>query len=101
MINVSSDDSFGLALERNLNVSNGFDAAVDGGMEMTHRIMRVVTSTSNNSFSSNPEMVQERWGIHTYVANNTVEHTTQCGIIIFCPHPSLMKHMRTNDRTLR
>ena len=49
----------------------------------------------------NREMVQERWGIHPYVSKNTVECTTQRGVRILCPHPSLAKCMRKNYRTLR
>ena len=41
VIDISSDDSFGLALERKIKIFNGFDAAVDLGMKMTHRIVQV------------------------------------------------------------
>ena len=41
VIDISSNDNFGLALEININVSNKFDAAMARGMKMTHSIMRV------------------------------------------------------------
>ena len=53
VIYVSSDDNFGLVLERNINVSNNFEAALSGLMKSTHRIMQVGTSISNNSFAIN------------------------------------------------
>ena len=62
-------------------------------MKTTHRIMQVGTSASKKSFSINHEMVQERWGIHPYVANNTVERTTQHDVRIPCPHPSIIECM--------
>ena len=100
-IDISSDDNFGLALEGNINVSNEFDAAATNEMETKHKIMRVGTSNSKRSLAINHDMVQDRWGIHPSVAKNTVERTTQRGVRISCPHPSLMKRMRTNDRMLR
>ena len=100
-IDVSGNDNFDLALESNINVSNEFDAAVDGRMNTTHRITQVGTSVSKKSLAMNHEMVQERWGIHPSVAKNTVERTAQCGVRISCPHPLLMKRMRTNERMLR
>ena len=36
---VSSDDNFGPALERKINVSNKFDASVARGINTTHKIM--------------------------------------------------------------
>ena len=88
-------------MESNINVSNKFDAAVNGRMKRTHRITQVGTSVSKNSLSMNHEMVQKRWGIHPSMANNMVELTTQHLIRNFFPHPSLMKHMCTHDRILR
>ena len=41
------------------------------------------------------EMVQERWGIHSLVDMNMVEHTTQCGVRISCPNTLLMKSIHT------
>ena len=38
-IDVSSDDDFGLVLENDINVSNEFDASVDGGTKGKHSIM--------------------------------------------------------------
>ena len=67
-------------------------------MKTTHSIKRLGKSLSKNSLGINYEMVQERWGIHTSVDKHTVEHIIQLGIIISFPHPSLMKHMRTNNR---
>ena len=57
-IDVSSNDNFGLELDRNINVSNEFDAAVDGGRNITHRIIRVGTYVSNKSLEINHEIVQ-------------------------------------------
>ena len=100
-IDVSSDDNFGLALESNTNASSKFDTEVTGITNTTHKIMRLGTSVSNKSLAINHEMVQDRWGIHPYVAKNTVKCKTQPGIRILCPHPSLMKRMRKNDRMLQ
>ena len=88
-------------MESNINVRKKFDAEVDAVMNATHMIMPVGTSVSNNSFEINCEMVQERWGINPSMSKNMVERTTQCGVRISCPHPSLMKCMRTNDRMLQ
>ena len=68
---------------------------------MKHRIMRLGTSNSRRSHAVNHEEVQDRWGIHPSVAKNTIERTTQRGVRISCPHPSLAKRMRTNDRMLQ
>ena len=82
VIDVSSDDNFGLALESNINVTSKFYASATGGMNMMHKIMRVGTSVSKKSLGTKNEMVQERWGIHSSVAKKTVEPTTQRGIKI-------------------
>ena len=60
--------------------------------------MRVGTPFYKNPLAINREMVQDRWGIYPYVANNTAKFTTQRGVRILCPHPLLMNLMRTNDR---
>ena len=39
VIDVSSNDNFGLELEININASNNFDAAVAGMLNMTQKIM--------------------------------------------------------------
>ena len=39
LIDVSSNDKFGLALESNINVSNKFDVEVARGINMAHMIM--------------------------------------------------------------
>ena len=46
-------------------------------------------------------MAQERWGIYLSVAKNMVELTTQRGVRILCPYPSIMKCMRKNYKMLR
>ena len=48
VIEISSDDNFGLTLYRNIKVSNEFDAAVAELMKTTHKVIRVQTSVSNN-----------------------------------------------------
>ena len=75
-IDVSSDDKFGLTLERNINVSNKFDTSVSGKINTMHRIMWVGTSFSKNPPATNHEMVQERRGVHPSIAKNMVAHTT-------------------------
>ena len=44
-IDVSSDENFGLMMERNVNMRNEFTTAAMTNME-THKIMRVGTSSS-------------------------------------------------------
>ena len=44
VIYVSSDDNFGLAFERNINVSNKFDVVAAGVPKKMHRIIRLGTS---------------------------------------------------------
>ena len=39
IIDVSSDDTFGLTLQKNINVSTKFNEEVDGKMKTTHRII--------------------------------------------------------------
>ena len=75
-IDISSDDEFGLSLERNNNSSNKFDAAVSKRMNMMHRIMRIVTYVSKKLRAVTHEMVQERWGMYCSVSKNIVERTT-------------------------
>ena len=70
-------------------------------MKTTHRNMLVGTSFSKKSLAINHEMVQERCGIHPSVVNNTVQCTTQRGVRILCPHPSLIKRMCTHDNMLQ
>ena len=69
-------------------------------MKTMHRIMQLWTSVSKNSLSINRKISRERWIIHPFVDKKTVKHTKQRGVIILCPHPSLMKLMLTNDRML-
>ena len=75
-IDVSSDDKFGLTLERNINVSNKFDTSVSGKINTMHRIMWVGTSFSKNPPATNHEMVQERRGVQPSIAKNMVACTT-------------------------
>ena len=100
-IDVSMNDNFGLSLESNINLSNKLDAAMAGRMKTTHRIMRVGTYVSKKSLAINHEMVQERWGIHPSVADNTVERITHHGVRIVCPHSLLRKRILTNNRILQ
>ena len=62
--------------------------------------MRVGTPSSRSSLGINHEIAQARWGIHPTLANNTVERTTQKVFRISCPHPSLTKRIRKNNRIL-
>ena len=50
VIDVSSDDNFGLTSESNITVSNKVDSEVYGGMKTTHMIMWLGTSISKNKF---------------------------------------------------
>ena len=84
-----------------MNVSRKFGAAVAEEMKTMPKIVQVGTSVSKRSLETNHEIVQESWGIHTSVAYNKVELTTQLDVIILRPHPSLMMCMRTNYRMLR
>ena len=100
-IDISSDDEFGLSLERNNNSSNKFDAAVSKRMNIMHRIMRIVTYVSKKLRAVTHEMVQERWGMYSSVSKNIVERTTQRGIRVLCPHMLFINCIRTNDRMLQ
>ena len=81
VIDVLSDDNFGLMFESNFNASNEFTTAVMVNM-YTNNIMCVGTSSSRRSSEINNEMVQSRWGIHPTLAKNMVEYTTQQGVRI-------------------
>ena len=59
VIDVSSDDNFGLVLENNINVMIEFETSVDGIITTTHIIMHVGTSVSKKSLAINCEMFQE------------------------------------------
>ena len=85
-IDVSSDENFGLILERNVNASNEFTTSETVNLE-THKIMQVGTSSSKSSSAIIHEMVQLRRGINPALAKNTVECMTQRGFRISCPHP--------------
>ena len=99
-IDVSIDENFGLVPEGNINARNEFTTAAMKNVE-THKIMRVVTSSSRRSSSINHEMVQAIWVIYPALTKNTVECTKQRGVRISCPHPSLTNQIQTNDRMLR
>ena len=58
LIEVSSDDNLGLALESNINFSNKFNAMVAWRMKKIHRIIQVGKSVSKKLFSINRKMVQ-------------------------------------------
>ena len=62
--------------------------------------MRMGTPSSRSLSEINHEIAQARWGIHPTLANNTVECTTQKVFRISCPHPSLTKRIRKNNRIL-
>ena len=94
-IDVSSDDSFSLVLDSNVNVSNEFTTVAMTNLE-THNIVRVGTSSSSRLSSINHEMVQAIWVIHSALVKNTVERTTQWGVRISCPHPFLTKRIPKN-----
>ena len=80
-IDVSIDENFGLVPEGNINARNEFTTAAMKNVE-THKIMRVVTSSSRRSSSINHEMVQAIWVIYPALTKNTVECTKQRGVRI-------------------
>ena len=80
-VDVLSNDNLGLIMESNVNVSNDFTTAAMTNL-MTHKIMRVGTSSSKGLSEINHEKVQARWGIHPALAKNMVERTKQQGVII-------------------
>ena len=92
-VDVLSNDNLGLIMESNVNVSNNFTTAAMTNL-MTHKIMRVGTSSSKISSEINHAIVQVRLGIHPALSNNTVERTTKQGVRISCPHPSLTKRIK-------
>ena len=91
-IDVSSDENFVLMLESNVNVSNEFTIVALTNQE-THNIMRVGTTSSKRPSAINHEIVQSRWEIYPALAKNTVRQTTQQGVRISSPDPSLTKQI--------
>ena len=53
VIDVASDDKFGLTLESNINISNQFDVVVAGGVKAVYIIMQLITSVSKKSLEIN------------------------------------------------